>query len=241
MVVLGACQDVVVRNLRELGAVGGTDGVDIVGSKRIRVENCFCRNGDDCIVVKSLDLRPHGRDATVDYSGDVEDIEVSGCAMMAYVGGQAMEIGHELRTASVRNIRFRDCDVLAVHGHGGVFGIHNADRATVSDVLYENIRVEHHYEKLVDFRIVKSRWSKDEQRGQIRNVTLRNIGVALSVFNPGYTCSVIGGRDARHTIQHVRFEDFRLDGKPVTSPDEMDLYCKQASDITFHFSGPPTR
>jgi len=84
---------------------------------------------------------------------------------MAYVGGQAMEIGHELRTASVRDIRFRDCDVLAVHGHGGVFGIHNADRATVSDVLYENIRVEHHYEKLVDFRIVKSRWSKDDQRG----------------------------------------------------------------------------
>jgi hypothetical protein len=101
MVVLGACQDVVVRNLRELGAVGGTDGVDIVGSKGIRVENCFCRNGDDCIVVKSLDLRPHGRDATVDYSGDVEDIEVSGCALMAYIGGQAMEIGHELRTGTV--------------------------------------------------------------------------------------------------------------------------------------------
>lgn len=233
MVVLGACQDVVVRNLRELGAVGGTDGVDIVGSKRIRVENCFCRNGDDCIVVKSLDLRPHGRDATVDYSGDVEDIEVSGCALMAYIGGQAMEIGHELRTASVRNIRFRDCDVLAVHGHGGVFGIHNADRAMVIDVLYENIRVEHHYEKLVDFRIVKSRWSKDAERGHIRNVTLRNIDAAVSVFNPGYSCSLIGGLDAQHTIEHVSFENFRREGKPVTCADEMDLYCKQANGITF--------
>jgi hypothetical protein len=63
---------------------------------------------------------------------------------------------------------------------------------------------------------------------------LRDIDVALSVFNPGYTCSVIGGRDAQHTIQHVRFENFRLDGKPVTTPDEMDLYCKQTADITFH-------
>jgi hypothetical protein len=234
MIMLGGCKNVTVKNVRELGTVGGTDGIDIVGSRHIRVENCFCRNGDDCIAIKSLDMRKHGRDASIDYSGDVEDIEVSGCAFMAYIGGQAMEIGHELRTASVREIRFRDCDVLAVHGHGGVFGIHNADRATVSDVLYENIRVEHHYEKLVDFRIVKSRWSKDEQRGQIRNVTLRDIDVAISVFNPGYTCSVIGGRDAQHTIQHVRFENFRLAGKPVTTPDEMDLYCKEASNITFH-------
>lgn len=234
MIMLGACQDVVVRNVRQLGGLGGTDGVDVVGSRHIRVENCFCRNGDDCIAIKSLDLRKHGRDATVNYAREVEDIKISGCAFMAYIGGQAMEIGHELQTASVRDIRFRDCDVLAVHGHGGVFGIHNADRATVSDVLYENIRVEHHYEKLVDFRIVRSRWSKDEQRGQIRNVTLRNIAVAISVFNPGYTCSVIGGRDAQHTIRHVRFENFRLDGKPVTTADEMDLYCKQAADITFH-------
>ena len=233
MVVLGACQDVVVRNLRELGAVGGTDGVDIVGSKRIRVENCFCRNGDDCIVVKSLDLRPHGREATLDYSADVEDIEVSGCALMAYIGGQAMEIGHELRTGSVRNIRFRDCDVLAVHGHGGVFGIHNADRATVSDVLYENIRVEHHYEKLVDFRIVKSRWSKDEERGQIRNITLRNIDVAISEFNPGYSCSLIGGFDVLHTVENVSFENFRKAGKQVTCADFLDLYIKQATNITF--------
>jgi hypothetical protein len=234
MVLLGACQDVVVRNARELGSLGSTDGIDIVGSRRIRVENCFCRNGDDCIAIKSLDLRPHGRDATLDYSADVEDIEVSGCALMAHIGGQAMEIGHELRTAFVRNIRFRDCDVLAVHGHGGVFGIHNADRATVSDVLYENIRVEHHYEKLVDFRVTKSRWSKDEERGQIRNVTLRNIDVAISVFNPGYSCSLIGGLDSQHTVEHVRFEQFRRAGRPVTSADEMDLYCKQATDITFH-------
>jgi hypothetical protein len=234
MIMLGGCENVTINNVRELGTLGGTDGIDIVGCRHIRVENCFCRNGDDCIAIKSLDMRKHGRDASLDYSGDVQDIQVSGCAFMAYIGGQAMEIGHELQTASVRNISFRDCDVLAVHGHGGVFGIHNADHATVSNVLYEDIRVEHHYEKLVDFRIIKSRWSKDEERGQIRNVTLRNIDVALSVFNPGYSCSLIGGFDAQHTIEHVRFENFRVGGKLVTSPDAMDLYCKQTNDIAFH-------
>jgi hypothetical protein len=233
MIVLGACQDVSVRNVKELGAVGSTDGVDIVGSKRIRVQDCFCRNGDDCIAVKSLDLRGHGKSATIDYSGDVEDVEISGCAFLAYIGGQALEIGHELRTASVRDVRFRDCDILGVHGYGGAFGIHNADRAVVSDVLYERIRVEHHYNKLLEFRISRTRWSKDAERGQIRNVTLRDVDVAISQYNPGYSCSMIGGCDPRHTVEHVRFERFRLDGKPATSADELDLYLRNASDVTF--------
>lgn len=233
MIVLGACANVTVRNVKELGAVSSTDGLDIVGSRHIRVEGCMFRNGDDCIAIKSLDLRSHHHDSSVDYTLDVEDVEITGCAFLAYSGGQALEIGHELRTASVRNIRFRGCDILGVHGYGAPFGIHNADHATISDVLYENVRVEHHYNKLVEFRIFESRWSRDKLRGQIRNVTLRNIDVAISTFNPGYTVSVIGGCDAEHTVEHVRFENVRLDGKPAKSADDLDLYTKQASDIVF--------
>jgi hypothetical protein len=233
MTVLGACRDVTVRNVKELSDTGGTDGIDIVGSSRILVENCFLRNGDDCIAVKSLDLRPHDSDATMDYTADVEDVEIRGCAFLAALGGQAMEIGHELRTASVRDIRFRDCDVLGVHGFGAPFGIHNADRATISDILYEDIRVEHYYNKLIEFRVIRSRWSKDEQRGRIRDVTLRNIDITVSIYNPGYSCSVIGGRDARHTVENIRFENIRLNGKPAASEDDLDLYCKHAKNIRF--------
>ena len=89
MIVLGICRDITVKNLKQLGSLGSTDGADIVGSKQIRVENCFFRNGDDCIAVKSLDLRAHGNDATLDYSRDVEDIEINGCAFLSYIGGQA--------------------------------------------------------------------------------------------------------------------------------------------------------
>lgn len=232
MIVLGICNGVRVNNVKELGFVGSTDGADIVGSKNIRIENCFFRNGDDCIAIKSLDLRPHGS-ATLDFSQDVENIEIKGCSFFAYLGGQALEIGHELRTSSIRNIRFIDCDILGVHGYGGAFGIHNADRAVVSDVLYENIRVEHHYNKLIDLKVVKSMWGKDAERGQIRNVTFRNIDVAISQYNPGYSPSLIGGYDAAHTVENVTFENFRLNGKAVTSADELDLYLKQAKKIVF--------
>jgi hypothetical protein len=231
MIVLGICQDVTIRNVKQIGVISGSDGADIIGSKHIRIENCMFRNGDDCVVIKSLDMSRH--EGSFDYSKDVEDIEVNGCAFVSYRGGTAMEIGHELRTPSVKNIRFINCDILGIHDFGGVFGIHNADRATVSDILYENIRVEHHYNKLIDLKVIKSMWGKDAERGQIRNVTFRNIDVTLTQFNPGYSMSLIGGYDANHTAENIKFENFKVDGKVVTSADELDLYCKQTKNITF--------
>jgi hypothetical protein len=234
MFVLGACQNVTVSNVKELGYISGGDGLDIVGSKHIRVENSFFRNGDDCIVLKSLDLRGSIHEATLDFSCDVEDIDVTGCSLMTSRGGQVFEIGHELRTANVKDIHFHDCDILEVRDYGAPFGIHNADHATISNVLYDNIRVEHHYNKLIDFRIFESRWSRDKQRGQVRNITLLNIDVVVSEFNPGYTVSVIGGCDAEHTVDHVSFENFRTNGKPATSGDDIFLFTNaHASNISF--------
>jgi len=234
MFVLGACKNITVSNVKELGHVSGGDGLDIAGSSRVLVENCFFRNGDDCIVLKSLDLRGHRQDATLDFTFDVEDIEIAGCSFMTALGGQIFEIGHELRASNVRNIHFHDCDILEVRDYGAPFGIHNADHATISDVLYENIRVEHHYNKLIEFRIFESRWSKDKQRGQVRNITLRNIDVTVSIYNPGYTVSVIGGCDANHTIEHVTFDNFRMNGRPAKSADDIFLFTNDhASNITF--------
>jgi polygalacturonase len=232
MIVLGISQDITVRNVKEIGTVGSTDGCDIVGSKKIRIENCIFRNGDDCIAIKSLDLRGHGT-ATLDFTSDVEDVEVTGSTFVAYIGGTALEIGHELRTGSIKNIRFANNDILGVHGYGGVFGIHNADHATVSDILFENIKVEHYYNKLIDFKVIKSMWGKDAERGQIRNVTLRNIDVTQSIYNAGYSMSLIGGYDATHTAQNIVFDNFRLNGEKVTNADQLELYVKQAKNVTF--------
>ena len=234
MVTLGGSRDMLVRGVRELGECGGSDGVDIVGAQRVRVENCFLRNGDDCVAVKAIDFRetPQVR-ATTDWRQNVEDVEVRGCVFLGYQGATTMEIGFETRCDLIHRVRFVDCDVLGVHGHGSVFGIHNGDHATVSDVLWENIRVEHHYDKLLEFRVLVSRWNKDTERGHIRRVRLKNIRVARSIYNPGYTVSLIGGWDANHPVEDVAFVDFQIDGRPVTNGDELDLFTRQARRITF--------
>ncbi len=231
MIVLGICENVTVRNVKELGYYSGTDGVDIVGSKHIRIENCMFRNGDDCIAIKSLNLSRH--DVTLDFTKDVEDIEINGCTFVAYMGGTALEIGHELRCASIKNIRFINCDILGVHGTGGIFGIHNADHATISDVLYQDIRVEHHYNKLIDLKVIKSMWGKDNERGQVRNVTFRNIDVALTIYNPGYSMSLIGGFDPKHTVENVIFDNFKMNGVKMMNANQLDLYTKETFGLKF--------
>jgi len=232
MLVLGACERVHVRNLKEIGEVIASDGIDIVGSRDVLIEGCFLKNNDDCIAVKAVN-EGKGDGNPLPWKGNVENVLVRDSVLMNDGAGNAMEIGHELQAESIRNIVFRNIDVLHVHGHGAVFSIHNSDRAEVSDVLWENIRIEHCYDIMIDFRILKSRWSRDKERGTVRNVRLKDIFWNRSIYNPGYTKSIIGGWDAGHMIKDVVIQNFYCDGKKVTDADELDLFTKQVSGLRF--------
>jgi hypothetical protein len=119
MVVLGGCRDVHVRNLKQIGEVIGSDGIDIVGSSDVLVEGCFLRNNDDCVVIKAVAFRRN--DVDIAWNNDVENVLVRDCVFINDRGGNATEIGYELRCDHVRNVTFRNCDVLSVHGHGAPF------------------------------------------------------------------------------------------------------------------------
>ncbi len=101
----------------------------------MRISGCCLHNGDDNIAIKAI-CNKSGQDDRVplgfpdeDWDRTVEDVVVSGCMFYNTHGGSAMEIGYETITDHIRNIRFEDIDVLAVHQFGSVFGIHNGDRA----------------------------------------------------------------------------------------------------------------
>ena len=231
MAVLGDCEDVHVRNLHELGQVISSDGIDVVGSRRVTIEGCFLRNNDDCVVMKSLPLDRYLPAGGRDTCRDVEDVLIKDCTFWNDPAGNVMEIGFECCTAHMRRITFRHIDVLAAHGQGAVFSIHNGDRAAISDVLFEDVRIEHFYESLVDLRIFPSRYSQDEERGQIRNVTFRDVQAIPDLYN---TPSLIGGYDAAHTVSGVHFENFRLGNQRVLDGDALHLFTnRHAHDITF--------
>ncbi|MDZ7723569.1 MAG: glycosyl hydrolase family 28 protein [candidate division KSB1 bacterium] len=230
MLVLYHSSDVSIDNIKQLGSGHGSDGIDIVASHKVRINNCMLRNGDDCIVVKSFTRDRYSVPILNTHSG-VDDVLVTNCSVQSNGGGQAFEIGHELVDNPVTHIRYIDCDVLGVHGQGGVFGIHNCDGAMVSDVLYQDIRVDHYYNKLIDMRIVKSRWSRMPERGHVENVVMQDIHVTNTIYNPGYSISLIGGYDAEHKIKNVTIENFYINGEKIINADDLDLYIKQAEDV----------
>lgn len=238
MLTLGACEDTLVHGIKQIGECVSSDGVDVVGSVRTRVSGCCLRNGDDNIAVKALEFDASADASQVEAnaptrttSRDVEDLTVEDCCFYNDRGGSSMEIGYETRCDRIRNILFRNIDVLAVHGHGAVFGIHTGDRAVIENVTWEDIRIEHHYDKLIDLRILRSHWNRDTERGQVRNVTIKDVTVWQSQFNEGYTINLIGGYDAEHPVSGVTIENVVVDGRRITSLDEIQLFTRHCHEL----------
>lgn len=223
-VVLAACDRVAVRRINLIGWVVCSDGIDVVGSRDVLIEDCFLRDNDDCVVVKALDLDG----ATPEAMRDVERVLVQRCVCWNDHAGNVFEIGFETRCARISGIVFRDCDVLGAHGEGGVFTIHAGDRALIEDVLYEDIRVEHFYDKFIDFRVLHSRYSKDAERGRIRNVALRRIRTRPDPFN---VISLIGGYDDAHRVEDIRLEDVRIGPEPLRRVEDLHLFTRFAGGI----------
>lgn len=229
MLVFACCHGVHVDGLKQIGSCMSSDGIDIVASRDVLVENCCLRNDDDNIAIKAGTFEKTHR-----WEGDVDNVLVRRCVFLNGNPGNVMEIGYELSTDRVSNIAFEDIDVINAHGEGAVFSIHNGDRAVVENVTWENIRIEHYWDKLVDFRVVRSRYNKDLERGLIRNVRLKDIHVCHSHFNPGCSISLISGYNPKKPVRDVLFDDFFLNDKKVSSADELELHTRNVENIRFH-------
>ncbi len=125
------CEDVLLDFVNVFGQWRyNTDGVDIVNSSRITVRNCFIHSFDDSAVIKGIDRYD-------EY--DCEDILVENCVLWCD-WGKTLEVGFETNCLEMRRITFRNCDVL--RGGNTVCDIQNGDCAEVSEIVFENIRVE---------------------------------------------------------------------------------------------------
>ncbi|WP_269538869.1 glycosyl hydrolase family 28 protein [Cerasicoccus fimbriatus] len=232
MVVPGASEHVEIYNLKQIGEVVCSDGIDIVGSKHVHIHDCFLRNNDDCVVVKALLLgKKNLTAAQFDFRECPEDILIENCTLLCAEAGNAMEIGHELSVEYVRDVTFRNIDVLSVHTNGAVFSLHNNDRANIENITFEDIRIEHCWDKFIDFRISKSRFSSDEERGHIRGVTLRGIHWHMMPCNQGYTVSIIGGWSQDNLIEDVNIINMRINDHVVQDIDELEITTRYTRNI----------
>ncbi len=213
------CEDVLVDNVKIIGCRGNSDGIDICGSRRVLVQNAFTRVWDDSLVVKALD------------TGDVEDVTFRRCILWNDFA-RPMEVGVELRANRVRRVKFQDIDVLHSPTGYPLMGIHHGDRALVSEIVFENIRIEDAPgAQLFDIRITPSYWNRDRQMGCIRDVAFRRIHV---VGNPGLPLllsdSRLQGYDETHSIRDVAFEEIDICGKTPGDAGTLGLKCMEYTE-----------
>ena len=209
-----------VDNIKIIGWRGNSDGVDISSSRDVLVENCFMRTLDDLVVVKSRTDQ-----------GEARNIHVRKCVLWNELA-HCLSIGAELRE-NVSNVLFEDCDVIHDVGRETALRIYHCDNAVISDITFQNIRVEE-ARRLISCWIGTTRWTKTKERGHIKNVIFRDITAVSAPIDPTLTGFQDGtdwkpyiikdhasmqliGFDKDHIIESVLFDNVVLDGRKVTA------------------------
>jgi len=253
------CEDITIDGIRMINWRFGSDGVDLVGCKDVSIRNSFIRANDDCIVVKTWGGAGKYPDRD-DVGPDVSGIRVEHCLFWNMAWGNALEIGFELRANKVRDIQFRDCDVIAVD-RGAVMSIHNGDFASVEDVLFEAIRVENARHKLIDLAIFLSQYSVDrdpdeavrtanylhgawdgvqkvapEDRARFaskRGHIRRIVFRDIAIVDGPFPFSLMAGYDSNHAVEEVLFENFTVYGQPIHDAKSAKLVTEWTHGLRF--------
>ncbi|HUX01909.1 MAG TPA: glycosyl hydrolase family 28 protein [Phycisphaerae bacterium] len=198
VVAMQSSKNVVVRNVKQICARENSDGVDICNSQDVLVEDCFLRNNDDGVCVKTF-LPPPAMKSM--------NIVVRRCVVW---NERARGLGITCETrADISNVLFQDCDII--HDWGASLAILVSDSGTMSDILFEDIRCEDVRDTLVYCQIMADMWGRDPTRGHIKGVTFRDIRVTGKTF----PVSKLLGFDETHLVEDVTFERLRIHGKLI--------------------------
>jgi hypothetical protein len=209
----GQSQNITVTDFRAFSEGSWTDGIDLMACSDMRVDDVFLRNSDDTIAVYA------GRN---EYHGDSRNFSLTNAVLWADIA-HPIHIGiHGSRGGSevIDNLVFRDIDILEHDENDpvyqGALAINAGDGNLVSDVLFEDIRVERIEEGIPFlFRVVfNDTYSHAPGRG-IRNVTLRNIRFPAAEGRP----PVVGGYSADRTVRDVTLDSVTIGGRPISRDD----------------------
>ncbi|MBE0540649.1 MAG: endo-polygalacturonase [Verrucomicrobia bacterium] len=187
---------VTVRNVKLLGYRANSDGIDICNSRDVTVERCFIRTLDDLIVIKT----DRGQ-------GAARRIVARDCILWNEVA-HALSIGAELRE-NVDDVLFANCDVIHDKGREWTLRVYHCDSARISNVRFENIRIEES-PRLISLWIGTAFWTRDDARGHISDVRFSNIRATAQPLRVE-----LSGFDEAHAVENVVFQNFIVNGQPL--------------------------
>ena len=196
-------KNVTIRNVKQICARENSDGIDICNSQDVLVEDCFLRNNDDEVCVKTL-LPPPAQES--------KNIVVQRCVIW---NDRARGLGITSETrANISNVVFRNCDIIHDFSNGydcSALAVLVSDAGTMRNIRFENICCEDVRNTLINCWIGADTWGHDQNRGQIQGVLFKDIRVT----GPTFPVSKLTGFDEAHRVEDVTFERLQIQGKLI--------------------------
>ena len=221
-----------IDNIKEIGWIMNSDGMDFICCRDVLVENTFQRNYDDNVTIKAFNATPEYIASHTNADGSYSDgaiwmvaglrnfevcnYEIRNCVFWADKAHN-MLVGPEARGIAFRNIRFHDNIVLENRQDDGIYpgamAVMIADNGMFKDIAFENIIVEDINGGKVFCAHFSNAWAFGNLYGQwARNITLRNIAYTGMRATPSW----IRGRSDAQSIDGVTIGNFTVNGAPVT-------------------------
>jgi hypothetical protein len=209
------CHNVNYSNVKVFSyeAIYSIDGIDVVSCTNFKINDCFMRCRDDCVAIKSDNIKLH-----------VDSVYVSNCVMVGWACSDGVTLGFELNGGPVQNIYVKNCDILyargggRTNGHSG-FSIVCDGPALVRNIYFEDIRIEENVEfKNLEFIITDGTLYGADPPGHIKGIYLKNI----QWENP-VKPFIISGFSSSNLIEDISFENCRAGGKVLTGVSDADF------------------
>ena len=224
-----------VNNIKEIGWIMNSDGMDFLCCRHVLVENTFQRNYDDNVTIKAFNASPEYIRNNSETDGsykdwtigmvegldkfDVYDIEVRNCVFWADKAHN-MLVGPESRGIPFSNIRFTGNVVLENRQNDevypGTMAVMIADNGTFSDITFSDIEVEDiNGGKVLCIQFTNA-WAYGNKYGQwAKNITIEKIRYK----GHRSTASKIYGLNSTQKIDGVKISDFTVNGEKILHPN----------------------
>jgi len=204
------CFDVDINDIKVFGQWRyNTDGIDVINSRGVVIRNTFVHSFDDTICVKGVDRYAHT---------DCEYILVENCVLWCD-WGNCLEIGFETACKRYRSIVYKNCDIIRTAGVA--FSIHNGDYAEVSDIVYENIRVE-----LNSFDTPMQLQESDEHKYSLADSIC--VPYIINIYNPLF-------RVQYNTKERWEMDDYYPEGTDFGNGENGGVHDVTFNDITVYY------
>jgi len=237
------CREVSVRNVKIISWRENGDGIDVVASENVTVEDCFVRSWDDALVIKSFLYDPERKTdlwggSKVDWNTVGDRVQVPSVRQVTFRRcviwldrAQALEIGKETAAETISDIEFADIDII--HGfHVAALDIQSGDRGLIHRVRFRNIRLEdQRSQQFIKISYGPTMWNADPKLGRrlgvIRDISFENVSIngplVPSLLQNTAPPELQAPGAVGNVIDGIRIRNLTWNGKPITSETGLRL------------------